>query len=111
MYLYIEMWKPRTTWDALSREQRQEYLYQMSTGINKMVDSGIQLVGLALNDTDVPNDADYRYLAVWKMPNRGHVHMLEKAVRAEGWDNYFEIGNARGQIISVDDAIEDMVCC
>jgi hypothetical protein len=111
MYLYIEMWKPRTTWDALSREQRQEYLYQMSTGINKMVDSGIQLVGLALNDNDVPNDADYRYLAVWKMPNRGHVHMLEKAVRAEGWDNYFEIGNARGQIISVDDAIEDMVCC
>ncbi len=111
MYLYVEMWKPRKTWDGLSREQRQEYLFQMSTGINKMVDSGIQLVGLALNDGDVPNDADYRYMAVWKMPNRGHVHMLEKAVRAEGWDNYFEIGNARGQIISVDEAIEDMVCC
>ncbi len=109
MYLYVEMWKPRSTWNALSREQRHEYLSQMSTGIEKMLTSGVQLVGIACNDKEVPDDADYRYIAVWKMPNRGHVHMLEKAVKAEGWGNYFEIGNARGQILSVDQAIEDMV--
>lgn len=109
MYLYVEMWKPRSAWNELSREQRQEYLCQMSNGIDKMLDSGVQLVGIACNDEGVPNDAEYRYMAVWKMPNRGHVHMLEKAVKAEGWANYFDIGNARGQILSVDQAIEDMV--
>ena len=111
MYLYVEMWKPRTAWASLSREQRQEYLRQMNTGIDKMIDSGVQLVGFACNDEDVPDDADFRYIAVWKMPNRGHVHMLEKAVKSEGWSNYFHIGNARGQIITVDQAIEDMVAC
>jgi len=109
MYLYVEMWKPRSAWEGLSREQRHEYLSQMSTGIEKMLASGVELVGMACNDTRVPNDADYRYIAVWKMPSRGHVHMLEKAVKAEGWSNYFKIGNARGQILSVDQAIEDMV--
>ena len=111
MYLYVEMWKPRSAWNELSREQRQEYLCQMNTGIEKMLSSGIQLIGIACNDDDVPNDADFRYLAGWKVPNRGHVHMLEKAVKAEGWDHYFDIGNARGQIISVGQAIDDMVAC
>lgn len=111
MYLYVEMWKPRPSWDALSREQRQEYLHQMTTGIEKMIGSGIELVGFAANDDGVPDDAAYRYVAVWKMPNLGHVHMLEKAVKSEGWGNFFEIGNARGRLLSVDEAINDMVSC
>lgn len=110
MYLYVELWKPQELWSNLSREQREEYLFQMKTGINKMLDNGIQLVGLAVNEDGVPNDSEYRYVAVWKMPNKGHVHMLEKAVRSDGWNRYFQIGNARGQLISVDEAIEDMVC-
>jgi hypothetical protein len=105
------MWKPRPTWTDLPREQRAEYLVQMETGINKMLNTGTELVGLACNETDVPNDAEYRYFAVWKMPGKSHVHMLERAVRSEGWDHYFEIGNARGQIISVDQAVDEMVCC
>lgn len=111
MYLYVEMWKPRQAWHNLAREQREEFLRQMSSGIDKMMAAGVQLIGLALNDDDVPNDAEFRYVAVWKMPGKGHVHMLERSVRAEGWDNFFEIGNSRGQLISVAEALEDMVCC
>jgi hypothetical protein len=109
MYLYVEMWKPRPEWEALSREQRQEYLQQMATGIEKMMVSGVELIGFAANDEGVPDEADCRYIAVWKMPNLGHVHMLEKAVKTEGWGNFFEIGNARGRLLSIDEAINNMV--
>ena len=36
-------------------------------------------------------------------------HMLEKAVQEEGWGNYFDITNARGKVISVNDFVGDMV--
>ncbi len=109
MYLYVELWKPRQAWLEMAREQREEYLSQMRPNIEKMVDSGVKLIGFALLDEDIPNDSQYRYMAVWKMPSRGHVHMLEKAVRAEGWGNFFDIGNARGQLISIDKAVAEMV--
>jgi len=109
MYLYVELWRPRQEWLEMPREQREEYLRQMRPNIEKMVESGVRLIGFALLDDDVPNDSQYRYMAVWKMPNRGHVHMLEKAVRADGWDNFFEIGNARGQLISIEEAVSEMV--
>ena len=56
-----------------------------------------------------PDGAEYRYIAVWKMPNLGHVHMLETAVQKDGWGNYFEIVNARGKVSAMDTFVGDMV--
>lgn len=109
MFLYVELWKPRPEWENLSREQREEFLAMLGPGVRRMKGLNAELVGFAVCDEDVPMDAEYRYLAVWKMPNLGHVHMLEKAVREEGWANYFDITNARGRIISIKDFVGDMV--
>lgn len=80
-----------------------------SPGVRRMQGLNVELVGFAVCDETAPLDSAYRYLAVWKMPNMGHVHMLEKAVRDEGWGNYFDITNARGRMISVDEFAGDMV--
>ena len=80
-----------------------------SPGVRRMQGLNVELVGFAVCDETAPLDSAYRYLAVWKMPNMGHVHMLEKAVRDEGWCNYFDITNARGRMISVDEFAGDMV--
>ena len=109
MYLYVELWKPKPEWNNLPCEQREEFLGMFSPGVRRMQGLNVELVGFAVCDETAPLDSAYRYLAVWKMPNMGHVHMLEKAVRDEGWGNYFDITNARGRMISVDEFAGDMV--
>ena len=109
MYLYVELWKPKPEWNNLPCEQREEFLSILAPGVNRMKGLKAELVGFAVCDEAAPLDSEYRYLAVWKLPNRGHVHMLEKAVQDEGWGNYFDITNARGKVISVNDFVGDMV--
>ena len=109
MFLYVELWKPRDEWYRVPIEQREELLSQLKPGLEKMKDLQVELVGVTTCDEGVPNSVDYRYMAVWKMPNLGHVHMLEKAVKSEGWSNFFEIINARGKILSVDEFVGDMM--
>ncbi len=109
MHLYVELWKPRPAWYEVSREQRQEFLNQLRAGIEKMETLGAELIGFSICDEATPHSDEYRYAAVWKMPNLGHVHMLEKAVENEGWYNYFEVTNARGRITSLESAATDML--
>lgn len=109
MYLYVELWKPRPEWGNLPCEQREEFLSMLPQNLARMEKLGVDLVGFSVCDEETPADAEYRYLAVWKMPSLGHVHMLEKAVRDEGWANYFHITNARGRAVEVKDMVSDMV--
>ena len=109
MYLYFELWKPKPAWDDVSREQRQEFLNQLRAGTRKMEELGVELVGFAICDKAASHSGDFRYMVAWKMPNLGHVHMLEKAVQSEGWYNYFDVTNARGKLTSLEEAAVDMV--
>lgn len=109
MYLYAELWKPRAEWEALPCEQREEYLAKVKLDLDQMKELNVELIGLALCDEKTPGVDAYRYMAVWKMPNLGHVHMLETAVRKEGWQNYFDILSARGRKIPIDVFLKDMV--
>lgn len=109
MYLYIELWKPRPAWENLPREQREEFLSQVVHGVKRMQELDVKLIGFSLCDEETPHHSDFRYIAVWEMPNLGHVHMLEKAVKKEGWENFFEIINARGGLAPIEAILDDMV--
>jgi len=37
------------------------------------VDKGIELIGFGLNEVETPHRADYRYLVVWKIPEKKRV--------------------------------------
>ncbi len=108
MYLYVELWKARPKWLELTAEQRGEYFEGVGSAIESLLEGGTELVGFALNDSDTPHRAGYRYIAVWKMADLDQVKALENSVESAGWHEYFKQENARGQIISPPDALEDM---
>ena len=109
MQLYVELWKPRATWLALSREKRQEYCTQVAIAIEQLIAQGIELVGFALNDSDTPHRASYGFVAVWKMPNVDLVAKLEQAVEDSHFHEYFEQVNARGELVTADAVLSRMV--
>jgi len=108
MHLYVEIWKARPKWLALSGDERKQYFDGIGAEIQKLVDTGVEIVGFAINDEETPHRSNYRYLAVWKMPSLEQVEMLESSVERAGWHEYFEQENARGELIPPPQALEDM---
>ena len=108
MHLYVELWKARPEWLTLSVEERQQYFEKVGGEIQKLTETGVEIVGFAINDEETPYRCDYRYLAVWKMPRRAQVEMLERSVEQAGWHEYFEQVNARGELLPPPQALEDM---
>lgn len=108
-HLYVELWNPKQAWMDLSAEERQAFFDKVGGEIQKLTEEGIEIVGFAVNDDETPYRSDHKYMAVWKMPSKEHVEMLEESVSQAGWYNYFEQVNARGELLSPPAALEDMV--
>jgi hypothetical protein len=109
MYLYVELWKPREAWMALPIQERSSYMSQLGPALGELTKAGVELIGWSLNDSETPYGADYRYLAVWRMPNQETVKQFEKVVEQSGWHRYFEQVNARGELVSPDLVIANMI--
>ncbi|HEY3354426.1 MAG TPA: DUF6616 family protein [Polyangia bacterium] len=99
MHLYVELWNARPEWLALPADKRGELMTKLGAAVPALVQTGIQLVGFARCDADVPHRAAYRYLAVWSMPDASLARTLEEAVEQFGWHRYFEQVNARGDVL------------
>ncbi len=109
MYLYVELWNVTQKWMDLSKEERADFFDKAGVAITQLMDAGVEATGWAMNDEHTPYRSDYRYMAVWKIPSLDLVEKLEKAVADSGWHNYFSQVNARGQIIPIDNAIENLI--
>lgn len=109
MYLYVELWNVTQKWMDLSKQERADFFEKVGPGMQQLSESGVEVTGWAMNDEHTPYRSDYRYMAVWKMPSLDHVKNLEKAVADSGWHEYFSQVNARGQIIPVNQAIENLI--
>lgn len=108
MHLYVELWKARPAWLALSPAERTAYLDNVGPAIATLLEAGVELVGFALNDEATPHRADYTYLAAWRMPTIELIEALETEVEGAGWHEYFDQVNARGPLVSPADALEHM---
>lgn len=109
MYLYVELWNVTQKWMDLSREERKDFFDKVGPGIQQLMGSGVELTGWAMNDEHTPYRSDYRYMAVWTLPSIDTVKELEKAVADSGWHKYFSQVNARGEIIPMNRAIENLI--
>lgn len=108
MYIYVELWKARQAWRDMKPAERQEYLSRVQESIGGLVQKGIEPLHFALIDEDAPHPADYRYLAVWKMPDRQAAEALERDVEAAGFHDLFEQVNARGEETDAEAVFRDM---
>lgn len=109
MYLYIELWNAKPAWLELSEKERGDYLSQLGPAIEGLAKAGVELVGWGINDSDTPYRGDYRYLAVWKMPSKDLVQQFEETVEQAGWHKYFEQINVRGELLTPEAVIGNMI--
>lgn len=108
-HLYVELWNPKQAWLDLSKEERQNFFDEVGGEIQNLMGEGVEVLGFAVNDEGTPFRSDHQYIAVWKMPSKDQVNMLEESVSRTGWYDYFDQVNARGKLISPPVALEDMV--
>ncbi len=108
MHLYVELWKARPAWLAMTPEDRAAFVARLEPAVTRLVGEGVQLLGFAVTDADVPHGADYPYMAVWQMPTLELVRHYERGVEAAGWHEYFEQVNARGALQTPASVLEHM---
>ena len=109
MYLYVELWKARPAWLALSREQRGAWMDNLLAGLQEQLRSGVEVVGFARSDADTPLSAGYDFLAAWRMPSREAAEGFERFVEVAGWHEYFEQVNARGAVMETAEFVSSHV--
>lgn len=108
-YLCAQLWTPTSRWLALSEEERYEFLDDIASEVTDMTENGIEILGFAINDADTPGGDDYRYLAMWKLPDKDHLQRLEKITATADWSEYFDAITVRGELVDPCYARLDMI--
>lgn len=99
MHLYVEAWKARPAWLALSQSERERFFGIIGQKIGSQIAAGCELLGVARNDADAPRRADYEYVAVWTIPDRDRVHAFEETWERVGFHDHFEQVDIRGELM------------
>lgn len=109
-HILTEIWRARPSWLALTLDERQRFFGErIGPFITGLVEQGAQFLGCAINDNTGPERMDYRYMAVWKLPDKAFSDRLESGAKEAGFLDYFEQVNFSGQIISPDVMNADMI--
>ncbi len=109
MHYYVEQWKPRPEWLALTPEDRGKVLFDLSPAIQGLVDAGIELVGYFVNHTNGGSAKDFSFLRVWKMPEKEWVQRIADTLEKTGWHEFFEPVNSQGEILTPQVAIPYLI--
>lgn len=109
MALFLELWKPKQAWLELSSQQREDFIAGIGPSIEGLLQAGVELVGIGMVDPETDMRGDYDYWAVWDLPSEELVAQFEKAVRDDGFYDYFEQINARGEPRDPDAVFGDMI--
>lgn len=109
MYLFVECWKSRPEWLALTPDARGAYMTALGSGIGELLKAGVEIVTWSMNDPDTSNRAPFDYFAVWKFPTKEGAAMFEQVVQQSGWYNYFDQVNLKGELSTPNVCIEQMI--
>jgi hypothetical protein len=108
MPYYIEEWKLRQEWLAMSPEDRGKFLFDLSPTIQRLIDDGAELVGYCLNHNGHQANTD-RFLRIWRIPDKEYEQRINAALERAGWHSFFEPGDTRGEVLSPQVAIPYLV--
>jgi hypothetical protein len=109
MKMYLELWKAKSAWKDLSKEERGNYMGQLGPAIQQLLESGVQIINWGVNDADTFNKVDYDFFAAWTFPNDEAAKNFEKMVEGAGWYNYFDQVNAKGDASTAQEVIGKMI--
>ncbi len=109
MILYVELWKSKPAWRALPRVDRERFVAGLGPAIAELAAAGVELIGFAGNEHDVPHRADYDWIALWRIPGPELARRFEQTVERSGFHDWFEQVNARGPLVAPEAALAEMV--
>jgi hypothetical protein len=109
MYLFVECWKARPEWMALSKEARGAYMAELGKGIGELLKAGVEIVSWSMNEPDTSKRSEFDYFAVWKFPTKEAAKGFEQIVQQSGWYNYFDQVNLRGEMAGPTPSIGHMI--
>jgi hypothetical protein len=109
MKTYIEIWKAKSAWNNLSKEERANYLNQLAPAIQQLTASGVEIMAWGENDKSTYGRAGYDFFAIWKFPKEEAVQAFENMVTGAGWYNYFDQVNLCGDSASPGDVMAKMI--
>ena len=70
-YILTEIWNAKPSWLALSADERRRFFEEkVHPFIGRMIEGGAEMLGCAINDNASTERIDYRYMAVWKLPDK-----------------------------------------
>ena len=90
----IELYTPNAHWEALSVEQRQQFLHGVQNGMGTLSSMGVELLTLARTESGIDQSSEHRYLGIWRFPNPQARAALLAGIQASGWYGYFQLLNA-----------------
>jgi Family of unknown function (DUF6616) len=102
-YILTEIWNARPSWLALPVEARALF-FETKIGplLGSLVGEGAEILACAVNDNTGGERMDYRFMAVWRLPDKGFSDRLEAAAKEAGFLDYFEQVNFSGDCITPD---------
>jgi len=92
----IELYTPNSAWNALSKNERKQYLGNVATAMGGLLELGVKPLTLTQIDTAVEQHSEHLFVAVWHFPNLATRDALLSGIKASGWYNYFSHVNAAG---------------
>ena len=109
-YVLTEIWKARPEWLALSVEARQRFFEEkIGPLLQGLVAEGAEILACAINDNTGSERIDYRYMAVWRLPEKAFSDRLEAAAKEAGFLDFFDQTNFSASVITPDVMNADMI--
>ena len=109
-YILAEIWNAKPFWLALPAEARVEF-FETKIGplLGSLVGEGAEILACATNDNTGSERMDYRFMAIWRLPNRAFSDRLEAAGKEAGFLEYFDQVNFSGNSIPADVLNAEMI--
>ncbi len=109
MIYFIELWNTKPAWQALSTEERANYMGQIGPHIQGLIEKGVKVLTWSDNDEQTSKKIDYDFFAIWSFPDQETADQFQNLVEGAGWYNYFEQTNAMGKADTVDNIIGKLI--
>ncbi len=109
-YILTEIWNAKPAWQALPEAERRSFFDErINPFLGEMIAGGAEILGCAINNNDGEERIDFRYMAVWKLPDKAFSDRLEAGAKERGFLEYFDQVNLSGTLIPPPALNEDMI--
>lgn len=109
MIYFVELWNVKPAWQALSTEERADYMEKVGGAMQELSEQGVKVLSWSKNDDTTDRKSDYDYFAIWQFPDQKTADGFQQTVEGAGWYNYFEQVNLMGQENTAQEVIGHLI--